>query len=116
MMHEEKFQRGIELFNSREFFLAHEVWEEIWMNEREPEKTFLQGLIQLAAAFHHHMRGNSSGAQSLLAAAAVKLQRFVPKHRGIDVAELRREAVTWAKRLGEENDPGNENLPRIGPS
>jgi hypothetical protein len=115
MTEPDKFQRGIELFNAREFFLAHEVWEEIWMHESEPEKTFLQGLIQLAAAFHHYVRGNSEGAQSLLASAAVKLQRFATHHRGISVAELRKQAAAWARILGEGNDPGKDNLPRISP-
>jgi len=113
MTDQDKFQRGIARFNAREFFLAHEVWEEIWMHESEPEKTFLQGLIQLAAAFHHYVRGNSDGAQSLLAAAAVKLQRFAPNHRGIAVADLRLEAIAWARMLGEKNDPGKDMLPRI---
>jgi predicted metal-dependent hydrolase len=115
MTEEDKFQQGIELFNSRQFFLAHEVWEEIWMHESEPEKTFLQALIQLAAAFHHYVRGNSAGAQSLLAAAAVKLQRFASSDRRIDVAELRNQAIFWARVLGEGNDPGKDKLPRIGP-
>jgi uncharacterized protein len=113
MTGEEKFQRGIQLFNAREFFLAHEVWEEIWLHESEPEKTFLQGLIQLAAAFHHYIRGNSEGAQSLLASAAVKLQRFAPHHRGIAVAELRNDAIAWARILGQGSDPGSDALPKI---
>ena len=113
MTEAEKFQRGVELFNSREFFLAHEVWEEIWMHESEPEKTFLQGLIQLAAAFHHYVRGNFEGAQSLLAAAAVKLQRFAPSHRGIAVADLRNETIAWARALGAGNDLGKDALPKI---
>jgi predicted metal-dependent hydrolase len=64
----EKFERGLEHFNARQFFEAHEVWEEVWLVEDEPEKTFLQGIIQIAAAFHHYRRGNSDGAETLLAA------------------------------------------------
>src|SRR5690348_17536429 len=59
--------RGIAHFNAREFFEAHEVWEERWLVAREPDKTFLQGLIQVAAACHHHARENARGAKSLLA-------------------------------------------------
>jgi predicted metal-dependent hydrolase len=61
---DEKFQRGILHFNAQEFFEAHEVWEEVWLVEAEPEKTFLQGIIQIAAAFHHYGRENSDGAES----------------------------------------------------
>ncbi len=73
---EEKFQRGISHFNAQEFFEAHEVWEEIWLVEAEPEKTFLQGIIQIAAAFHHYCRENAEGTETLLAAGIVKLSRF----------------------------------------
>jgi len=61
---DEKFQRGILHFNAQEFFEAHEVWEEVWLVEAEPEKTFLQGIIQIAAAFHHYLRENPDGAVS----------------------------------------------------
>ncbi len=113
MTNDGKFERGIELFNSEEFFQAHEVWEEIWLGEAEPERTFLQGLIQAAAAFHHYARGNFSGAQTLLASAAVKLQRFQPEYHGIAVARLRNEVAGWARALGDGTDPGRGKLPRI---
>jgi predicted metal-dependent hydrolase len=109
----DQFQRGIELFNSEEFFRAHEVWEEIWLMEGAPEKTFLQGLIQAAAAFHHYTRGNLSGAQSLLASAAAKLKRFPADHRGIASGKLRERVVWWAHSLGQGTDPGRGELPRI---
>ena len=109
----EKLQQGIALFNAEEFFRAHEVWEEVWLAESEPEKSFLQGLIQAAAAFHHYLRGNFSGAQSLLTSAAAKLQRFPADHGGIALGKLREEIVYWAPALGEGTDPGREKLPRI---
>ena len=43
---------GIALFNSGEFWEAHEAWEEIWGNHPEDGRFFIQGLIQLAAAYH----------------------------------------------------------------
>ena len=99
-----QFLRGIALFNARKFFEAHEVWEELWLVEPEPEKTFLQGLIQLAAACHHQGRGNSRGAQSLLAAGLAKLERFPDDHRGLAVAKLRADAEQWGKTLSGGND------------
>jgi predicted metal-dependent hydrolase len=107
----DKFQRGLEHFNAREFFEAHEVWEEIWLVEAEPEKTFLQGLIQIAAAFHHYCRGNPQGAESLLASGIVKLTRFPAHHRSLDIAGLRTAAKKWARALGNEENPGKNELP-----
>jgi hypothetical protein len=108
-----KFELGLEHFNSRRFFEAHEVWEEIWLVEAEPEKTFLQGLIQLAAAYHHYVRGNPSGAESLLASGIVKLSRFPAHHHGLSIGELRATAKQWARLLGEGKNPGSTRLPRL---
>lgn len=113
MRESEQFRRGVALFNARKFFEAHEVWEELWLAEPEPEKSFLQGLIQLAAAFHHSGRGNTSGAQSLLTAGIVKLNRFPGDHRGLALAELRDHAKRWAKMLGAGGKPGAQKPPRI---
>jgi hypothetical protein len=113
MKERKKFQRGVALFNARKFFEAHEVWEELWLREPEPEKTFLQGLIQLAAAFHHYFRGNARGAESLLAAGIVKLGRFPGDQYGLALAKFRDEAKQWARLLGAGKDPGLRKLPRI---
>ena len=46
-------REGLRCFHSGAFFEAHEHWESVWLAAQEPEKTFLQGLIQVAASFHH---------------------------------------------------------------
>jgi uncharacterized protein len=111
---EEKFQRGISHFNAQEFFEAHEVWEEIWLVEAEPEKTFLQGIIQIAAAFHHYCRGNTDGTESLLAAGIVKLSRFPSNHRGLAIEELRSAAKHWARGVGNGERLRRSEIPQLG--
>ncbi len=108
-----QFQRGTALFNAGKFFEAHEVWEELWLAAPEPEKTFLQGLIQVAAAFHHHGRGNSRGTQSLLTAGLAKLARFPDRHGGLDLADLRAGAKQWAASFGAGKDAEALKPPRI---
>jgi predicted metal-dependent hydrolase len=109
----EKFEMGIAHFNAGRFFEAHEAWEEIWLGETEPEKTFLQGIIQIAAAFHHYSRGNHRGMKSLLAAGITKLERFPDSHRGIALEALRAAAKQWTAALREGNSLGAHALPRI---
>lgn len=109
----EPFKRGIELFNAGKFFDAHEAWEEIWLAEPEPEKTFLQGLIQLAAAFHHQARGNSKGLRSLLAAGLAKLGQFPEVHSGIALAKLRSDAEQWSARPNGKSEARPLKPPRI---
>jgi uncharacterized protein len=109
----ELFARGIELFNTRYFFEAHEAWEEIWLHTAPPEKTFLQGLIQLTAAFHHHSRENLRGTKSLLRAGLLKLEDFPPHHRGLNIEKLRDVARRWLTALDRAENISWPALPRI---
>ena len=112
----ELFARGIELFNTRYFFEAHEAWEEIWLHTEPPEKTFLQGLIQVTAAFHHHSRENLRGTKSLLRAGLLKLEDFPPHHRGLDVEKLRITVRRWLAILDGTGEIRRPALPRIAPA
>jgi uncharacterized protein len=109
----DKFQHGIHLFNNRRFFDAHETWEEIWLQSSEPEKGFLQGIIQIAAAFHHYLRGNAVGSRSLLNAGLRRLAHCPADFRGMALDSLRQSAREWADLLAEGNDPGPGRLPQI---
>jgi hypothetical protein len=110
---EKKFEEGLAHFNAKKFFEAHEFWEEIWLVEPEPEKTFLQGLIQVTAAFHHRQRGNPEGVELLLAGGIVKLLRFPADHRGLAIGELREKAKRWARAIGMGGDLGEKELPKL---
>lgn len=75
---------GIEHFNSRRFWEAHESWEEIWLVAEGDERQFLQGLIQLAAAYHHVQRGTLRGAVRLFDSALRRLNSLPPSYGGVD--------------------------------
>ena len=109
----ELFERGIARFNAGEFFEAHEAWEEIWLRAPAEEKAFLQGIIQVAAAFHHYMRGNLGGAKSLLAAGLAKIKEYPHGHWGINLGKLRDEGQAWLDALGAGQEAGSEKLPKI---
>jgi Domain of unknown function (DUF309) len=65
--------RAAALANTGLFFEVHELLEPVWFRASEPERTGLQGLIQVAVAFHHLENGNREGARSLLALGLWKL-------------------------------------------
>jgi predicted metal-dependent hydrolase len=111
---EEKFRRGIEQFNRGEYFTAHETWEEVWLQTAEPEKTFLQGLIQVTAAYHHYTRENHAGTRSLLAAGLAKLEKFPARHRGCEIERLRAAVRRWIEDLAAKREPGAEEIPKLG--
>jgi predicted metal-dependent hydrolase len=74
-MPDDAFTRGARLFDAGAFFEAHEAWEEYWRVEAsETQRRFLQGLIQIAAAFHKLFVMESPGSASrLLAKGLAKL-------------------------------------------
>jgi predicted metal-dependent hydrolase len=92
--------RGIRLFNSGKFFEAHEALEAVWLPAEGDEKVLLHGLIQIAAAFHHHTRGNSRGFYSLLEKGLNKLEKLSDVKGGIDLARLRKDLQPWCKTHG----------------
>ncbi|MBI1738297.1 MAG: DUF309 domain-containing protein [Acidobacteria bacterium] len=110
----EQFRQGVEQFNAEKFFEAHETWEAIWLKATEPDKTFLQGITQVTAAFHHHAQGNREGAESLLQKGLRKLEQFPADYRGVKLDKLREEIRKWAKALGEEKNRPTMKKPRIG--
>jgi predicted metal-dependent hydrolase len=79
---------GLRLYEAGEFFTAHEEWESVWLSSPEPEKTFLQGLIQITAAFHHLQRDNRLGTVLLLQAALRRLDLYPASFGGISVTLL----------------------------
>jgi predicted metal-dependent hydrolase len=102
------FDRGAALFNRGQYFDAHEVWEDVWRAAPVEEKRFLQGLIQIAVALHHHRRGNLEGARSLLARAHRNLAIYADAYNGVDLMAVRNSIRVCEKALSE-----GQALPRI---
>jgi len=86
---QEALDRGINLFNERRFFEAHEEWEEEWRMMTEGEdKAFFQGLIYTAAAFLHYTRHECTGAKELLDRGLSNLRAGMEGHPDICVGQL----------------------------
>jgi predicted metal-dependent hydrolase len=104
----ERYQLGIRHFNAREFYDAHEVWEDVWRESHGIEKRFLQGLIQAAVALHHHSTGNVVGACSLMARARRNLGACPGEFGGIRLGELLAELGQWREAVVRgESAPGH---------
>jgi uncharacterized protein len=80
---------GLRDYNAARFFEAHEAWESVWLHAPQPEKLFLQALIQTTVAFHHLQRKNAVGATRLLTAALRKLEPYSSDFAGLNVTLLR---------------------------
>ncbi len=102
-MDEETFraalERGVALFNRREFFECHEVLEEIWTPSREPERLFLQALIHFAVGFYHHQRANRAGTVRQLRKGLRKIEGYLPEFRGVATLPLRDRVAALLARV-----------------
>jgi predicted metal-dependent hydrolase len=96
---EDIVREGGQLFDAGLFFEAHEAWEAHWLVERdEPRRLLLQGLIQIAAAFHKLIDKQApEPAASLFAKGLAKLDACPARMDGVDVATFRDGVRTCAR-------------------
>ena len=98
--------RARHLFNSGEYWLAHEALETVWrsiIRDGDPDAARVwQGLIQAAAALLHHERGNRHGVEVVGAAALEKLARA---ERPDVEFEIERFRAQLTRALVGEGDP-----------
>jgi predicted metal-dependent hydrolase len=95
------FNRGLDLFNRAHFFDAHEVLEDVWREAPRHSllRRHLQGMVQLAVAFHHASTGNHVGARSVLERATRNLNGADSSFPDLDLDRLRAELALWRRYL-----------------
>jgi len=86
-----RYWKGIQRFNEKDFFEAHEILEDLWHEYRESDRTYLQALIQISAGLYHADAGNFRGARSQLTKGLQKLNQYPATHQGVDVRMLVRD-------------------------
>jgi predicted metal-dependent hydrolase len=107
----DQYLRGISLFNNAEFFDAHEALEDIWRAAPPENKKFLQGLVQVAVAFHHYSTGNRIGMRSVLERAIKNLAEPPGNFGQFQLAPLIQSLDEWRQAL--DNNSPLPALPRI---
>lgn len=86
-------------WNDQQYYEAHDVLEQLWLNTKSPDGDFFKGLIQAAGAFVHlqkrfehplHVKHSRrlSPAVRLFRLAEKNLAPFAPWHHALDVAAL----------------------------
>jgi uncharacterized protein len=99
---------GINHFNARQYYDAHEVWEEIWLHSSGDTKLFYQMLIQAAVGLHHYERGNARGGRGMYKAVTEKLTRLPGMYMSLDLDNFSHQYKSFFAELI-END--NESAP-----
>lgn len=90
----EHYVTGISLFNRKQFWEAHEAWEEIWLEADGIQSEFLQGLIQCAAALLKYSRNEPAPARRLYDTSSCRLSLCPDRYMGVDVRSFQRAMET----------------------
>ncbi len=117
MDREAAFRAGVAAYAAGDFFAAHEHLEPAWMGTDDPaERDLHQGLIKLAAAYVHAVRGNPlgmvknlRGARDRLASAAAAASDT----RGLDLDALVFQVDARLERLRLEPDVARVDPPPL---
>ena len=98
---EELIEEARRYFNSERYWEAHETLESVWRTSNGIEKTYLQGLILVCAAFVHHQKNEEEVAIGVLRRASRQLDYSAGHYYGIKVRELkdRAEAIISSRKF-----------------
>ncbi|PMB47025.1 hypothetical protein CEN39_25280 [Fischerella thermalis CCMEE 5201] len=109
----QQFWQGVEQFNTGEFYACHDTLEALWMEATEPEKTFYQGILQIAVALYHLGNHNWRGAAILLGEGSNRLRRYPSVYGGIDVDELLEQSAALLRTL-QQTEPEKLATMKLG--
>ena len=90
---------GVELFNEKDFFECHEVWEEMWRHAIGDHSRFYQGMIQAAVCYYHWGNANFDGARRLAREAMAKLEGLDDRFLELELGAFRARFSRMTKAL-----------------
>ncbi len=108
-----RFEAALALFNSGEWYSAHDAFEELWHETNGVERRTLQGFLQVAVAQVHLERGNKNGAAILYGESLTRLRKIDTPDFGLDVQQLCKCVEKRLKLLQEGQDPKYCSLPSL---
>jgi uncharacterized protein len=82
------FWQGVREFQQGQFYECHDTLEALWIEAQEPNKTFFQGILQIAVACYHLGNQNRRGAVILLGEGIRRLSPYQPDYGSIDINHL----------------------------
>lgn len=109
-----RLREGIRLFNAAKFFECHEILEPYYRESEDENKPFLEGLIQLAAAFRLYCDfGEIKGPVRMVHQALIRFENYQPSFLHIRVKDLSLAAEAWAQAAGQTAERANLAIPKI---
>jgi predicted metal-dependent hydrolase len=110
-----RLREGINLFNEQRFFECHEALEALYQEAEVANKPFIEGLIQVAAAFRIFSEfGEVKGPVRMIYQALVRFEHYQPDFLQVRVRELIATLESWAKQAqAAPRTPAASSIPKI---
>lgn len=109
-----RLREGIRLFNAGRFFESHETLENFYLESADEHKPFLEGLVQLAAAFRIFCDfGEVKGPVRMIYQVLIRLENYQPAYLEIRVRELMESMEAWAKTAETGGSKDLTSIPKI---
>jgi len=110
-----RLRESISLFNDGRFFESHEVLEGFYQETDPVNKPFLEGLIQLAAAFRIFCDfGEVKGPVRMIRQALIRCENYQPAFLQVRVKQLCEAMEVWAEKAdAAEAAPHSSTIPKI---
>ena len=120
------YRAYFQCWNEMRYYQAHDVLEQVWLNNDSADDDFFKGLIQAAGAFVHLQKNfdhpthakhaaRLRPATRLLFMAENNLIRYRPVHHGLDVAALCQLLRTHADAIVASDYKTNPWSPKTAP-
>lgn len=93
------YEEGIDVFNKEDFYECHEVLEKVWLQDQGPDRLFYQGIIQVAACFHHISRKKLYEASKVLQLGLEKLKDYPDIYLRLELGTLKNQLKWWEDYL-----------------
>jgi len=107
------FNKGLKRYKEGDFYIAHELWEDMWHNKQLKDRIFIQGLIQISASFYKIQCGNLRGARSLLEKSLNKFEKYSGINRNINIEKLKEELLAIQQKYNEINSAEEFSLETV---
>ena len=111
----EKFQYSlkfaINLFNNKEWYEAHDAFEDLWNNLEGDERQIIQGILQVAVSQFHLSKGNLNGATILLGEGLGRIKTRKTNTLGIDLDLLKECLEKLLKKLQFNEKLNDKDMP-----
>ena len=110
-----RLREGIRLFNDGQFFASHDVLESFYQEAEAEHKPFLEGLIQLAAAYRIFVDfGEVKGPVRMIHQALIRFENYQPAFLQVRVKDLCQAVEAWAKVAeAAKARPSTATIPKI---